>query len=137
MKQRAGPKPNFIFRFPYSFPYLKAFKMTQIINRYWWGHLCKIAKTVYQPYLTCQSHNPGKLFLSREASDLLPRDPLNACSWTSFDYHWYMGYQYVLVTKCMFSRCAEGLPCHKADVLTMAKKLLERKCVSHLGYTLL
>lgn len=36
-----------------------------------------------------------------------------------------MGDQCVLVTICVFSTCAEALPCHKADVLIVAKKLLE------------
>lgn len=36
-----------------------------------------------------------------------------------------MGDQCVLVTICVFSRCADALPCHKADILIVAKKLLE------------
>ena len=36
-----------------------------------------------------------------------------------------MGYHYVLVTVCMFSRWVKALPYHRADALTMARKLLE------------
>ncbi|XDA75557.1 hypothetical protein R6Z07M_005720 [Ovis aries] len=54
--------------------------LTETVSGYCWKDFYKIIKTLYQQSLTYKGHNPGKIFMSSKASDLLSLGPLNICS---------------------------------------------------------
>lgn len=126
LSSQAPGKAHFLFL--HSFTHCSSFKMTQMMNWYWWGDFYKITKTAYQQCLTSQVHNPEKtIFVSKG---------LRFHTSGHFEQLWLdfiqlplsMGYQYALVIVCMFSTWVEAFPCRKAaDALTEAKKLLENK----------
>ena len=72
--------------------------------------------------------------LSSAASDFLPLDPLDTCSWTSSTQNsmWVIH----ILRLCMFSSWVETFPCLKADIFTVEKREKKSvgKCVSHLKY---
>ena len=72
--------------------------------------------------------------MSSEALDLLSLDPLNTCSWTSFNCHLVWSYQYILTIVCMSSGWAEAFLHGKADAFNHTGKEIVRKSVSHLRY---
>lgn len=103
----------------------RAFKMSQIITRHWWGDLYKIAKNSHQQRVTGQVHNPAKItFVPR---GLIPPPP------GSLEHQWLDFTQMplsdschcVLIILCMFSGWSEAFHCHKADAIMVSKKPLE------------
>lgn len=83
----------------------------------------KIVRTVYQQCLTCQVHYPGKTVLPLEASHR------NSCieylQMVFIQLKPSTGYQYFLDVICTFFTYVEDFSCCKADVLTVAQKLVE------------
>lgn len=107
--------------------------MTEFMDQHWWGDFYKTAKTVYQPRLTRQVHNPGKtIFVPR---DLKPSrsGPFEYLHPDFIQLPPIMGYQYVLVIVCMFSGWIEAFSSQGG--YPHGGKETVRECVSHLGYT--
>ena len=98
------------------------FKVTQIVNRHWWGDFHKIAETVNQQCLTRDVHHFRKPFLVPEASDFLCLDPLNTTQW-EFPIRSSRAFVFWM---CKLSPAAR-LMCSPA-------KETGGKCVSHLGF---
>lgn len=74
-----------------------------------------------------------KLFLLPGASKLLPLDPLNTCSWTSFNYHLDQVINMFLLLYVCFLNWLKPSPA--ARLMPLQWQDTVRKCVSHLGYT--
>lgn len=120
-----GSLANPLFWFLHFFTHHSAFKMTQIMNRHWWGNFYRIVRAIYQQCLTCQFHNPRKTIFVLRSLRTPSSGPFECLQLDFIQLPLSLGCQYVLVIVCMFYRLTEAFPCHKADTFTMTKKLLE------------
>lgn len=119
----------------FAFFYHVTLKMTQIINKHWWGDFYKIAKTVYQQRLTCRIPDAGRaIFIPRDLRPP-PSGPFYTCNWTSFSspFVWVINI-FLLLCVC-FLVGLKPFPDRRLMLSCWGKKKTVRKCVSHLGCT--
>ena len=107
-------------------------KMTQIMNKHWWGDFYNIAKVIYHWYLTCQLHNPGKSIFVPRGLRPPPSGPDGTCSWI----HSSATQERLSVCSCCVYvfQISCSLPLLQGWGSHSGKEIV-RKCVFHLGYT--